>query len=148
MALSTWVLAWAFGVTRAGSAIHLAYGLRAAAQAQVPVGRLVAALRAGRRQVPYWDAEPACRFRWVWRPSFAVLNAADPRWIAFEQQGYVPQGPAAFEPDSADPASDPGIVAGVCHGASLANASSRPRSILPGWYPSAQISAARRRAAM
>ena len=41
-----------------------------------------------------------------------------------------------------------GITAGVCHGAPWANASSRPRSMLPGWYPSAQISAARRRAAM
>jgi hypothetical protein len=47
----------------------------AAAQAQVPVGRQGAASRAGRRQVPHWDAEPACRFRWVWRPSVAVLKS-------------------------------------------------------------------------
>jgi hypothetical protein len=31
---------------------------------------------------------------------------------------------------------------------SAVNCSSRARSVLPGWYPSAQISAARRRAAM
>ena len=122
--------------------------LRAAAQAQVPVRGLVAASRAGCHQVWQRYAELACRFRWVWCPAFAVLNAADLRRVASEQQGYVPQGPAAFEPDSADAVGDLGITAGVCHGASWANASSRPRSMLPGWYPSAQISAARRRAAM
>jgi hypothetical protein len=39
------------------------------------------------------------------------------------------------------------MLGGACHGASWANASSRPRSMVLGWYPSAQIWAARRRAA-
>jgi hypothetical protein len=82
--------------------IRLACGLRAAAQAQVPVGGLVAASRAGLHQGRQRYAELACRFRWVWCPAFAVLDAADPRRVASEQHGHVPQGPAAFEPDSAD----------------------------------------------
>ena len=134
--------------------------LRRAAQAARLPGRACRAYRPGAaagqgpvrlaRGCPCWQryAELACRFRWVWCPAFAVLNAADPRRGASEQQGHVPQGPAAFEPDSADAAGDLGITAGVCHGESCANAASRPRSMLPGWYPSAQISAARRRAAM